>query len=68
MKKQPQPTLYKVEEQKKNQKSNAVIYNDWVVKMILLPQSSVFPSHITFAIASGSKEGHGWEIVKIFSL
>lgn len=34
--------------------------------MILLPQSSVFPSHITFAIASGSKECHGWEIVKIF--
>lgn len=28
MKKQPQPTLYKVEEQKKKKKSKAVIYND----------------------------------------
>ena len=44
------------------------MYNDWTVKRILLPLSSIFPSHITFAIAFRSKECRGWEIVKIFPL
>lgn len=59
MKKQPQPILYKVEKQKKEKKSKAVMYDNWILKRMFLPQSGAFPSHITSDIASRSKECHG---------